>query len=153
MKDLIWIFFAATYLFSGAAFAKCEKDDKTVFSCLTGKGKLIEVCDAGKTINYSFGFPNSKPEIVVTVPRNKATTTQWNGFGRHMSYSVNIPNGNTVYNVFWGVDKMLEGDETEPQVEAGVYVEVNKKHAATVKCVGEKNIQQNIEGIELREAE
>jgi hypothetical protein len=69
----IWI---ATVCFAGYASAKCDKDDKTIFSCLTGRGKVIEVCDAGKTIRYSFGFPNAKPEIVVTVPRSKASTSQ-----------------------------------------------------------------------------
>ena len=139
----------SAFLFSGYAFAKCSNDEKTVFSCLTGKSKLIEVCDAGKTISYSFGFPNTKPEIVVTVPRNKASTFQWEGVGRYMSYAVNIPNGNTIYNVFWGVDRLSD----EHPIEAGVNVEINKKLAATVKCVGEKNIVQNIEGIELKREE
>ncbi|MBP6966087.1 MAG: hypothetical protein KBB43_01400 [Brachymonas sp.] len=136
----------STFFFSGHAFAKCGNDEKTVFSCLTGKSKLIEVCDAGKTISYSFGFPNTKPEIVVTVPRNKASTFQWEGVGRYMSYAVNIPNGNTIYNVFWGVDRLSD----EHPIEAGVNVQINKKLAATVKCVGEKSIVQNIEGIELK---
>ena len=48
MKIFSLIFVVAMYSFSGVAFAKCDKDDKTVFSCLTGKSKLIEVCDAGK---------------------------------------------------------------------------------------------------------
>ena len=66
-----------------------------------------------------------------------------------MSYSINIPNGNTNYNVFWAADKLTE----EHAIEAGVNVEVNKKLVATVKCVGEKNIIQNIEGIELKRAD
>jgi hypothetical protein len=135
--------------FTPRAFAACGKDEKTVFSCLTQKGKLIEVCDAGKTINYSFAYPSSKPEILVNAPRNRATTTQWEGVGRYMSYSVNIPNDNTVYNIFWGVDRLSE----EHPIEAGVNVEINKKLVATVKCASEKNITQNIEGIELKKAD
>lgn len=148
MKKLAAILIA-TFIFPGYAAAKCDKDEQTIFSCLTGKSKLIEVCDAGKTVSYSFGFPNSKPEIVVTVPRNKASTYQWEGIGRYISYSVNIPNGNTVYNVFWAVDKLSD----EHAIEAGVNVEINKELVATVQCVGEKNIVQNIEGIELQRAE
>ncbi|ART81376.1 hypothetical protein CBP31_00950 [Oceanisphaera profunda] len=138
-----------TVFFSGYASAKCDRDEQTIFSCLTGKSKLIEVCDAGKTVSYSFGFPNSKPEIVVTVPRNKASTYQWEGIGRYITYSVNIPNGNTDYNVFWSVDKLSD----EHAVEAGVNVEINQELVATVKCVGEKSIVQNIEGIELQRTE
>ena len=131
-----------------AAFAKCDKDVKTVFSCQTAKGKVIEVCDAGKTISYSFGLPTSKPEIVVTVPRAQASTSQWEGVGRYMSYSVNIPNGNGVYSVYWAADRMSD----KHGIEAGVNVEINKKQVATVKCIGD-NIVQNIEGIQLKRAE
>ena len=130
------------------AMAACEKGSETVFSCITGKGKLIEVCDSKKTINYSFGEPTEKPEIVVRVPRNSATTTQWSGIGRWMSYSVEIPNGNTIYSVFWAADKLSE----KHSIEAGVNVEINKNLAATVKCVGEDKIFQNIEGIDLKPA-
>ena len=129
--------------------AACEKGSETVFSCITGKGKLIEVCDSKKTIDYSFGKPTEKPEIVVRVPRNSATTTQWAGIGRWMSYSVEIPNGNAIYSVFLAADKLSE----KHSIEAGVNVEINKKLAATVKCVGEDKIVQNIEGIDLKPTE
>lgn len=148
MKKLAAILIA-TAICSEYAAAKCSQYEETVFSCLTGKSKLIEVCDAGKTLSYSFGFPNSRPEIVVTVPRHKASTYQWKGIGRYISYAVNIPNGNTVYSVFWGVDKMSD----EHGIEAGVNVEINKKWVASVQCVGERNIVQNMEGIELRQVE
>ena len=131
------------------AMAACENGSETVFSCLTGKGKLIEVCDSKKTIDYSFGKPTEKPEIVVRVPRNSATTTQWAGIGRWMSYSVEIPNGNAIYSVFWAADKLSD----KHPIEAGVNVEINKKLAATVKCVGEDKIVQNIEGIDLKPTE
>ena len=78
------------------AVAACEKGSTTVFSCVTGKGKIIEVCDSKKTIDYSFGKPSEKPDLALKVPRESASTTQWNGMGRWISYSVEIPNGNTV---------------------------------------------------------
>lgn len=135
-------------LFTANAYAICEVGSKTVFSCMTAKGKQIEVCDAGKTIEYSFGKPKVKPEIVVKVPRKDVSTSQWDGMGRYISYSVNIPNGSTTYNVFWATDKLTE----EHAVEAGVNVETNNKLLATVNCSG-KNIKQNLEGIDLKAAE
>jgi hypothetical protein len=135
---------------TSVAIADCEKVSKTVFSCVTGKGKVIEVCDSGKTIDYSFGKSNLKPEIVVRTPRKEASTTQWQGFGKHMSYSVEIPSGAATYSVFWGVDKLMEGDKKDPQIEAGVSVEINKKQAASVMCSNSKPIVQNIEGIDLK---
>lgn len=127
------------------AHADCDKGSKTVFSCVSGKGKLIEVCDSKKTITYSYGKPKAKPEIVVTVPRNAASTIQYHR-GSSMSYSVDIPNGNTIYSVFWGV----ENAQSSP-IEAGVSVAVNSKHVATVACAGEA--YQEMEGIDLKPTE
>ncbi|QFY43032.1 hypothetical protein F6R98_10730 [Candidatus Methylospira mobilis] len=135
-------------LFSSTVMADCDSGSKKVFSCLTKSGKLIEVCDSGKSIDYSFGKPNLKPEIVVRSPRSEASTSQWNGVGRYLTYTVNIPNGNTVYGVFWGSDRLSD----KHAIEAGVNVEVDGKLVATVNCAG-KNIVQNIEGIDLKAAE
>lgn len=68
--------------------------------------------------------------------------------GRYINYSINIPTGNTTYNVFWAADKLSE----QQDVEAGVNVIVNNKPAATVKCSG-KNIVNNMEGVELKKSE
>jgi len=145
------VFLSATCAFgmSTAASAACENGNKTVFSCLTAKGKLIQVCDSDKTIDYSFGKPGLSPEIIVLAPRSAASTFQWQGVGRYLSYTVEVPNGNTTYSVFWGADRLADAHP----IEAGVNVEVNKKLIATVKCVGEKHIVQNIEGIDLKPIE
>lgn len=135
-------------LFTTPVFAKCENNSKTVFSCMTAKGKHIEVCDAKKTITYSFGKPQEKPEIVVKIPRQQASTSQWSGFGRYLSYAVDIPNGTTTYSVFWSVDRISETHA----IEAGVNVMVNKELASTVLCAG-KNIEQYLEGITLKATE
>lgn len=46
---------------SGTAFAKCGGGSEILFSCTAQKnGKKIEVCDAGDTIDYSFGKPGKK---------------------------------------------------------------------------------------------
>lgn len=115
-----------------------------IFSCQTVKGKIIEVCDNKNTITYSFGKSGQTPEITVNAKRNKVTTYQWNGIGNWMSYSVNIPNGKTNYNVFFGVDR---NDENHP-IEAGVMVNIGDKTVATVKCAEDK-ITNNIEGVDL----
>lgn len=132
--------------FSPLAQAACEKGSSAVFSCRTAKGKVIQVCDAGKTIDYSFGMPDGKPEIVVRAPRSQASTYQWKGVGRYISYAVRVPNGTTTYNVFWGADRLTE----KHAIEAGVHVEVDTKLVATVKCVGEKHIVHDLEGIDLK---
>ena len=61
--------------------------------------------------------------------------------GSHISYSVNVPNGNTVYNVFYAMDRLTE----KHSIEAGVNVTINGKQITTVKCL-EKNLVANLEG-------
>lgn len=134
-------------LFTSNVSAKCEQS-KTLFSCLTTKGKQIEVCDAGKTIGYSFGKPQKKPEIAIDVPRELASTYQWAGVGRTMSYAVDIPNGKATYSVFYGVDRLTE----DHAIEAGVNVLINNELVTTVNCSG-KNIVSNLEGVDLKPTE
>lgn len=133
-------FFAQTAL-------ACAGNEKLIFSCTTTKQMQVEVCDAGKTISYAFGKKGAKPEMALSVPRTAATTNQWNGMGRYMTYAVNIPNGKTIYNVFTSFDK-----SDDLSVDAGVNVETNGKHIATVKCKPE-TVQHDIEGIDLRTAD
>lgn len=125
----------------------CAAGSRVVFSCTTKKNKRIEVCDAGRTIQYAFGRKGAKPELALSVPRKAASTFQWNGIGRYMTYTVDIPNGNTVYSVFWSAERDPEGEIT-----AGVNVEIGGNHAATVECSAD-SIVQNIEGIDLRSSD
>lgn len=146
LKFISLLFFA----FSSAALAECEKGSKVIFSCTTGKAKIIEVCDSGKTIDYSYGMKDLRPEIVVRAFRSQASTTQYAGIGRHMANSVTVPNGDTTYSVFSGIDKMFEGDKKEPKQEAGVSVTVRQKLVATVMCDTKMPITDNMEGIKLK---
>ncbi|HPZ56154.1 MAG TPA: hypothetical protein PLK50_02420 [Ottowia sp.] len=133
-------------LISLSAMADCGKDSKQLFQCTTAKGKVIELCDSGKTIDYSFGKPREKPEIVVRAVRGDASTTQYEGIGRWESYSVDVPNGDTTYSVFWGVDK-LSSNHT---IEAGVNVETNGKQVAQVLCSPNGKVLHNLEGVKLK---
>jgi hypothetical protein len=134
-------------LWAANVHASCE-GSKTLFFCNTVKGKQIEVCDAGDTINYSFGKAKQTPEIAIKVPRDKVSTYQWAGVGRSESYAVDIPNEKAIYNVFWGVDRLTE----DHAIQAGVNVLINNKLVTTVKCA-EKNLVSNIEGVNLKPTE
>ncbi|WML89156.1 hypothetical protein [Thiothrix lacustris] len=134
---------------SGAAFAQCGNGSDTLFHCTAQKsGKQIEVCDTDKTIDYSFGKPGKKPELALSVPRADVTTWQWNGIGRYMSYTVNIPNNDHVYRVFWGVDRLTD----EHAIEAGVHVEKNGDVLATIYCKPD-TVEQSLEGVDLKPEE
>ena len=135
---------------SGTAFAKCGGGSETLFSCTAQKnGKTIEVCDAGATIDYSFGKPGKKPELALSVPRDEVTTWQWKGIGRYINYSVSIPNGDYLYRVFTSFDKMVPEDEAST---SGVEVEKKGKLLATIYCV-EDTLKGSLEGVDLKEEE
>ncbi len=149
MKYLISTSILLIYLLSAQLHAQCDQDSKTLFSCKIKKsGKLLEVCDAGKTINYTFGKVDKKPELSLSVSRDKVSTYQWAGVGRYENYSVIIPSGEATYNVFWGVDKLAKG---YPE-DAGVTVEIKGEEIARILCVN-KTVVHNLIDVDLKPAE
>jgi hypothetical protein len=133
-------------LASGHASASAQTSDELLFYCTTDTGKVLELYDLGDTIQYSFG-PEYEPELLLNVPRNQATTYQWAGVGRSIYYSVDIPNQDTVYTVFWSVDRL----ESDYPIYAGVDVQINREYVTTVPCTS--NITSNLEGVDLRPTE
>lgn len=140
MKKLIVVL---ALLSSGSAFATCPNSSKTVFQCTTNNNKVVQVCDAGKTIKYAFGKTNASPELTLSVPRNKVTTYQWDGIGRYINYTVNIPNGKTIYQVSHSLDKHTQEES------AGISVTSNGKSLAEIPCNLNKKIINRMEGINL----
>jgi hypothetical protein len=125
-------------------WAKQQSDRKLLFSCNTQNGKRILLQDAGQTIDYTFGKLNQTPELSLKVPRNQASTWQWQGIGRWMNYSIEVPNQETLYSVFWSMDRL----NPKNPVDAGVQVRVNSKVVATVQC--SSNIVNQMQGVDLR---
>jgi hypothetical protein len=114
------------------------------FACTADNGKEIRLYETATTIDYAFGHPNATPELDLRVPRDQASTHQWQGIGRWMNYAVDVPNGDTTYSVFWGVDRISDRHE----VEAGVRVQIKGENAATVNC--NKVTANRLEGIMLK---
>jgi hypothetical protein len=142
--ELLALCLASAGLFTPSAFAKCEAGSKTLFACTTAKGKLIEVCDAGKTIGYSLGKRGAKPDVAFKVPRERVTTYQWKGIGRTISYSVDISHGDNTYSIYENSDKMVE----KPSIQRGVHVFSNGKLLANMKCIKQTNAFY-LEGVDL----
>lgn len=134
---------------TSAVYADCNAGEKRLFFCNTVNNKVIQLCDAGATINYRFGRPNAQPELALQVPRHLASTWQWQGVGRWMSYSVVVPNGDTRYQIFFSVDRLSD----EHPIEAGVDVEIGGKHIVRVECQDDGQLVQNLEGVDLRPEE
>ena len=145
MKMRMWAGAGAFVLMAAPAFAACDGGAKTLFACDTKAGKKIELCDRGATIGYTFGRPSAPPELALNVPRAKASTFQWEGFGRYENYNVNVPNGTTTYSVFWSRDK----NSPKQAIESGVNVLAGDKQIATVQCVA-TSVVNHLVGVDLR---
>lgn len=120
-----------------------RSNSNVLLYCVTESGKEISLYDQGDTIEYSFGFAG-QPEITLTRLREDTSTYQWAGVGRSIHYSVDVPNGDTVYSVFWSYDRL------SPQQEeiGGVNVMIDGQYVATVSC-GSGEIVQNLRGVDL----
>jgi hypothetical protein len=88
--------------------------------------------------------------LALSIPRDQASTFQWAGVGRYINYSVTIQNGNTTYQVFTSAERLFDGDEdSDPSYTAGINVEVDGRHVATVDCKMDTVIH-NMESIDLK---
>ena len=121
----------------GHAYADCAGGSKTLFSCSTAKEKRIEVCETRGMIEYSFGHPLGRPEIVVRVPRAQVSQSQWTGAVRWNFYAVNVPHGDTTYSIFWGNDV----NASRVSQEGGVNVVAGGVVTATVLCSPDSIVQ------------
>lgn len=127
------------------AYADCNRGATQLFSCTIQKnGKRVELCDAGATIQYTFGKPGMNPEMALSVPRSQASTYQWEGFGRSMTYSVTVPNGATEYEVYSTTDKHSRSED-----RAGIYVNQRGNQIAELVCV-QSTVYNNMEGVKLK---
>ncbi|MBD8900190.1 hypothetical protein [Rhodanobacter sp. DHG33] len=116
-----------------------------IFSCTTTTGKKVEVHDSGDAVSYRLLDRKGMDELAFSVPRSAASTYQWDGIGKDMIYSVQIPRGDIVYEVFQDADKVSQ------QVRSGIIVTIHGKTAAQLACKQETVIN-NMEGVALRPA-
>jgi hypothetical protein len=91
---------------------------EVLFSCLTKKGKMINLSKSGNMIQYSFGFPNKKPELVIDTPEDKVKKD----VNSRDSFGISFTQDKLSYYVSYQKYK----DDTE---ERGVTVDSGKKHS------------------------
>lgn len=142
MKKLLLLTVVSTLSFG--VWAECQKPSQTIFQCITTNNKVIQVCDVGRNITYSFGKKDQTPELAIAINKDKVTTYQWEGIGRYENYSVNIPNGSNLYRVFHSIDKISQSSS------AGVEVSNKDNLLATVNCSPSRKIINNLIGVKLK---
>lgn len=103
----------------------CNASERPVFACATTNRKRVAVCDDGALVRYVFGKSGEKPEMNLSIPREKVSMSQTTA-----GQTINLPTGNTVYAVSSGFAQANEGQPAE----AGVDVQVGGRHVARVLC-------------------
>jgi hypothetical protein len=106
---VIQVVLISTLLFSTDVFAKCDKYSKKIFSCTLENNSRVEVCDAGKTMEFKFSEGQERLKTLVKSPREQVT--KWERpVATYHNFAINIFSDSIHYRVFWNVD--LTNEET-----------------------------------------
>jgi hypothetical protein len=105
---------------------------KILFSCKAKKGKEIRLMNTGKGIEYTFGLVNQKPDILISVPYDKAFYASLGG-AQSTNIQISIPNGKTYY-VVYSFDYARGCGKCKSDFGHGVVVSQSGKKIADVQC-------------------
>jgi hypothetical protein len=119
---------------------------KTLFSCMTEKGKRVQFCQQGDTVTYSFG-PEGAPEITLSVKNSEVMSRLWDGMGSNEFNEVYVPNGDVMYMAYTSFIHP-RGDEEAVAPTAGLTVLKKGKSVAEIKCG--KTYHSELEGVEFK---
>jgi hypothetical protein len=113
------------------AFADCAPDE-ALFHCQIGR-KTLQVCAAGDRLTYDFG-PAGKPELSLSVRLAEADFTPWPGIGRTIWDEIAFYNDGATYRVWVALEKQLDPEEPEPELQGGVHVSRGGADLANLTC-------------------
>lgn len=118
-------------LAAAPAHAACQ-NDLMIFSCKIGT-KTLQVCEWKGVLIYRFG-PEGAPELSLNSTIMDADYTPWHGIGRTMWYDLAFHTNGVTYTVWSALEKQLEEDQPEPQLQGGVAVERGDAVLAGLAC-------------------
>ena len=133
---------ASLSLAVGNAQAACPATAKTVFSCSTTNNKVVDICELGPNLLYSFGRPNSRPELQFNIAKSRAYMYLWDGSTSSEYNELYLPRGNTIYQAYQANHRNHGG------TEHGLNVLINKKPVANIRCRA-NTVIENFQQLEL----
>ena len=108
--------------------AACPSAAKTVFSCSTTNNKVVDICELGPNLLYSFGRPNSRPELQFNIAKSRAYMYLWDGSTSSEYNELYLPRGNTIYQAYQADHRNHGG------TEHGLNVFIHNKPVANIRC-------------------
>ncbi len=133
---------ASLSLAVGNAQAACPATAKTVFSCSTTNNKVVDICEIGQHLLYSFGKPRAKPELQFNIAKSRAYMYLWDGSTSSEYNELYLPRGNTIYQAYQANHRNHGG------TEHGLNVLINKKPVANIRCRA-NTVIENFQQLEL----
>ena len=133
---------ASLSLAVGNAQAACPATAKTVFSCSTTNNKVVDICELGQNLLYSFGRPNSRPELQFNIAKSRAYMYLWDGSTSSEYNELYLPRGNTIYQAYQADHRNHGG------TEHGLNVLINNKPVANIRCRA-NTVIENFQQLEL----
>lgn len=115
-----------------------EAQDLAVFDCTVG-ARVLRIDLQGDLATYSFG-PAGAPELTISAAPRELNYVPWDGWGREMPQMVEFQNADTVYQVWYSVQKMLDENEPLPQPAGGVRVMQGGQIIADLVCTGAPHV-------------
>ena len=122
--------------------AACPSAAKTVFSCSTTNNKVVDICELGQHLLYSFGKPRAKPELQFNIAKSRAYMYLWDGSTSSEYNELYLPRGNTIYQAYQANHRNHGG------TEHGLNVLINKKPVANIRCRA-NTVIENFQQLEL----
>ena len=122
--------------------AACPSAAKTVFSCSTTNNKVVDICELGQHLLYSFGKPRAKPELQFNIAKSRAYMYLWDGSTSSEYNELYLPRGNTIYQAYQANHRNHGG------TEHGLNVFINNKPVANIRCRA-NSVIENFQQLEL----
>ena len=69
MNMVTQLLYSAVMATTLAATAHADAPARTIFSCQTASGKVVNISNAGATLRYTYGRPNAAADLNFLVPR------------------------------------------------------------------------------------
>lgn len=121
--------------YTGLAFGALLASDaagEVLFDCALGN-KQLSVTLEGGTATYTFG-PKGAPEMTITAAPRDLNYVPWNGIGRFMPEAVEFENQGTIYQLWYGLEKLIDENAPLPPIRGGVWVMKGDEVLADLVC-------------------
>ena len=119
---------------------------KTLFSCMTDKGKRVQICQQGDAVTYTYG-PEGSPEITLNLKSADVRSRLWDGMGSNEYYELYVPYAEVMYMAYTSFVHP-RGDEEPEAPTAGLSVLKKGQSIAEIKCG--KTYHSELEGTEFK---